>query len=376
MPFIFILIALPLLILIIELMGFIIKGKRIVHIVLMRIIEIVSLIILPYLYATDNTTNDCCGDSTAFSPQHQPTILAMVILCLIAYFYISYRKRMAAPIVEVFVNCLILIAIVLNIFIAIQTKNTFYAFFGNMPIIMLGILMLIKNQQLFYTYIQNEAFFSKNTFEQKAWQILNLKPIQKFPLILILCLPILIILSTLLLLVGQKPDSIVRAFTDTYKHGFSQWDYKCDNVKCGGHYLCSVAANGHRKVVKPQRLGIRNGHHIICNRQLLVSNAFEELMQEKLPFLHKNIRQQYNKVGNVIHRYYSIFNNKFLSDIIYILMKPLEWFFLCTLYCFDKNPENRIAKQYLSNADRAEIEKTTSKLKREFIKVSVASAQN
>jgi hypothetical protein len=356
-PFIFILICLPLLILIIELIGFIIKGKRIVHIVLIRIVEIISLIILPYIYAADNTTNDCCGDSTAFSPQHQPTILAIVILCLIAYFYSSYRKRMAAPIVEVFVNCLLLIAVFLNIFIAIQTKDVMYASCGNLPIIILGILMLVKNQQLFYNYAKEEIFTPKNIFEKIAWQILNLKPIQKFPLILILCLPILIILSAILLLVGQKPDSIVRAFTDTYKHGFSQWDYKCDNVECGGHYLCSVAANGHTKVVKPQRLGKRNGYHIICNRQLLVSNAFEELMQEKFPFLHKNIREQYNKVGHFIHRYYSIFNNKFVSDFIYILMKPLEWFFTFTLYCFDKNPENRIAKQYLSNDDRAEIEK-------------------
>jgi hypothetical protein len=356
MAFILILIALPIIILAIELIGFITQGKRIVHIVLIRIVEVVSLIILPYLYAADNTTNDCCGDSTAFSPQHQLTILTLVTLCLIAYFYSSYRKNMASPVAEVFVNCLLVLAIVLNIFIAIQTKDTLYAVCGNLPIIILGILMLVKNQQLFYAYSQKEPFSQKNKFEQIALHILKLKPIQKFPLVLILCLPILVILSAILLLVGQKPDSIVRAFTDTYKHGFSQWDYKCDNVVCGGHYLCSVAANGHYNIVKPHRLGVRNGNNIICNRQLLVSNAFEELIQEKFPFLHKNIRQQYNKIGNFIHRYYGIFNNKFVSDVIYILMKPLEWFFLFTLYCFDINPENRIAKQYLSNDDRIQIE--------------------
>jgi hypothetical protein len=355
MPVIFILIGLPLVILIIDLIGFITQGKRIVHIVLIRIVEIVSLIILPYIYAADNTTNDCCGDSTAFSPQHQPTILTMVALCLIAYFYASYRKSMSSPIVEIFVNCLLLIGVVLNIFIAIQTKSIFFAACGNLPIIILGILILIKNQQLFYDYAKEDIFTPKNTFEKTAWQIISLKPVLKFPIVLLLCLPILIILSSILLLIGQKPDSIVRAFTDTYKHGFSQWDYKCGNVECGGHYLCSVAANGHTNIVKPKRLGIRNGNYIICNRQLLVSNAFEELMQEKLPFLHKNIRSQYNKVGNFIHRYYSIFNNKFLSDFIYILMKPFEWFFLFTLYSFDRNPENRIAKQYLSYNDRKKI---------------------
>jgi hypothetical protein len=84
----------------------------------------------------------------------------------------------------------------------------------------------------------------------------------------------------------------------------------------------------------------------------LVANAFEELLQQKLPKAHKVIRHQYNKVGNTIHRHYHVFNNKFVSDIIYVLMKPLEMFFLLTLYTFDKRPENRIAKQYLNKSDR------------------------
>ena len=50
-------------------------------------------------------------------------------------------------------------------------------------------------------------------------------------------------------------------------------------------------------------------------------------------------------------QYYSIFNNKYISDLIYIGMKPLELLFLLTLYTFDKKPENRIAKQYLAKSD-------------------------
>lgn len=37
------------------------------------------------------------------------------------------------------------------------------------------------------------------------------------------------------------------------------------------------------------------------------------------------------------------------ADITYILMKPLEYFFVIFLYLFDKKPENRIAVQYLPN---------------------------
>lgn len=348
----------PALIVLIDFLVFLFTGHQVINKVLLRVTEVASLIILPLMYGGFGAKNDCCDDDSAvFSPDHQLTIGLIIILCLTAYFYSSYRTKIATPIIEIVINSLLFIGIVLNIFIAIHTKETWLAIGGNMPIIILAILVLVKNQRIFAEYSQDLEFNPKSKFENIAWKILNLQPILKFPIILILCLPILIILACILLLVGQKPDSIVRAFTDTYKHGFSQWDYKCQNVECGGHYLCSVAANGHTKIVKPQRRGIRNGHNIICNRQLLISNAFEDLIQDRLPFLHKLIRRQYNKVGNFIHRYYDIFNNKFVSDFIYILMKPLEWFFLLTLYTFDRKPENRIAKQYISNTDRQQIDR-------------------
>ena len=34
-------------------------------------------------------------------------------------------------------------------------------------------------------------------------------------------------------------------------------------------------------------------------------------------------------------------------DVIYYLMKPLEWIFLLVLYLVDRKPENRIALQYI-----------------------------
>lgn len=191
--------------------------------------------------------------------------------------------------------------------------------------------------------------------EKICWKLLLLNPFIKNPIFILLYLPLLFVVTGILLIFGQKPDSLIRAFTDTYHHGFSQLDSQCDNVDCGGHYLCSVAANGHKKFVKPIRLGERCGGKIICNRQLLVSNAFEELLQEKLPFFHKPIRKAYNNVGDVVHKYYGIFNNKYVADTVYVLMKPLEWLFVIVLYTFDMKPENRIAKQYLSNADRVQL---------------------
>ncbi|MEO8769884.1 MAG: DUF6688 family protein [Ferruginibacter sp.] len=340
----------------INFIGFVTRGKPIVNIFILRIMEPGAFIFLPWLYISMATENDCCGDSAAFSPQHLPTILTIIILCVAAYFYSSYRKKISSPVVEIIVNSLLLMCIGLNIIIAIHTNDLFLATLGNMPIILFTILVLVKNHKLFMEFSNHSGFKPNKMVEKLCWRILTSKPIIKFPVILVICLPILFILSALLLLIGQKPDSLVRAFTDTYKHGFSQWDHKCDNVQCGGHYLCSVAANGHKKIVRPKRLGIRKGNYIICNRQLLISNAFEELLQENLPQLHKSIRKQYNKVGNFVHRYYSVFNIKIISDLIYLLMKPLEWIFLITLYTFSRKPENRIAKQYLSFSDRQKIE--------------------
>jgi hypothetical protein len=125
---------------------------------------------------------------------------------------------------------------------------------------------------------------------------------------------------------------------------------------CGGHFLCTVAAKGHAKLVRPFRTGIRGGRRIQCNRQLLVSNAFEELLEQRVRWLHRPVRQLYNHVGKFVHRYYGVFNKVWVADVVYLIMKPLEWIFVVMLYLFDRNPENRIAQQYLAREDRNKLE--------------------
>ncbi len=357
MPILLILILLPSLLVTIEFIKFALTGNRLYHIVYTRILEFVSLVILPYLYlsAMDQDANDCCNDSATFAYDHKLTIYIYIFICLLAFLYSLWKETISSPIIEVVINAILLMAIVFNVFIAIQVEPYIWLF-GNLPIIEVFIMRLMDNQKRLILHMEGNEITYRNSMEKLAWKILKLNPLIKIPILFILCLPIIAIITALLLLFGQKPDSMIRAFTETYKHGFSQWDYQCDNVQCGGHYLCSVAANGHPNVVKPQRMGIRNGNPIICNRQLLISNAFEDLLQEKMPSLHRLIRKQYNKVGNFIHRYYTIFNIKIFADLIYILMKPLEWLFLIILYTFDHKPENRIAKQYLSLADRQKID--------------------
>lgn len=102
---------------------------------------------------------------------------------------------------------------------------------------------------------------------------------------------------------------------------------------------------------------------IICNRQLLIANAFEELIQERMPNSHRMIRRGYDRIGDMVHRYYGLFRIKWVSDLTYLLMKPLELFFLACLYAFDRKPENRIAVQYLDRADRLRIKEAIAQVR-------------
>jgi len=339
----------PMIIVIGDFWVYIKNGKELKYKVITRMIELFFVVFVPILYliVVDGPINDCCSESATFSPPHKLTIYFLTGICILAYSYSTLKSKIHSPLLEVFTNSMLLYGVIFNIFLLVQIDFE-YAFFGNLPVLLLFLIQLAKNQFKFLKYNENPKLAGQSKIEHLAWKLLNLKVIYKIPILLIILIPILTVLAGILLIFGQKPDSAIRAFTDTYYHGFSQLDYMCNNVDCGGHFLCSVAAGGHKSVVQPIRLGERNGGTIVCNRQLLISNAFEDLIQDKFPKIHYKIRKNYNKVGNIVHQYYSIFNNKLVADFIYILMKPAEWFFLLVLYTFDRRPENRIAKQYLA----------------------------
>lgn len=94
---------------------------------------------------------------------------------------------------------------------------------------------------------------------------------------------------------------------------------------------------------------VRHGHCIVVNRQLLIANAFEQLLEEKMPRSHRFIRNNYDKYGYPIARH---IKNAWQADVIYIFMKPAEWLFLLILYLVDVKPENRIALQYITKPDK------------------------
>lgn len=321
-------------------------GKRRGRPFLGRIVEIGCVFVLPLLFlaGSDTGANSCCGPTAIFSPGHRAGIYLIIFLCAAAYGYATFRRELAPPLPELIINCFLVIGIALNVLLCLHLQTDedgpLLWSMGNIPIILLFVEVLHRNYRALRAHLDSQPA------QPALYRFLATHPLLQWPLLTLLAVPVLLLITLLLYLFGQQPDTLIRAFTDTYKHGFSQLDYQCDNVQCGGHYLCSVAANGHRRVVGSFRYGRRQGARIVCNRQLLVSNAFEELLQERLPRLHRSIRRRYNHVGNFVHRYYGIFENPFVSDAVYLLMKPAEWLFVLVLYSFDRRPEDRIARQY------------------------------
>ncbi|MBL8002448.1 MAG: hypothetical protein JNL05_10840 [Flavobacteriales bacterium] len=331
------------------------QGRRLPRI-LFRSAELISILLLPAWFLHDfdqGETNQCCGSTAFFAPAHRTSLHVVIALCTLAYLVSSFRKRTLPPLPETVVNVLLVLGVVVNAVMALHQQDEdldrMLALF-HVPIILLFLMALVRNHRLFISEARTPE--ATTLLEHRCWQLLHAAPWTKFPLLLVLCVPVLALLAGVLLLFGQKPDSFIRAFTDTYRHGLSQLDHECAGVDCGGHYLCTVGARGHQAIVRPERLGVRGGRTIICTRQLLIANAFEELVQQRAPRLHRMIRRHYDRVGEQVERHYHLLDRKWVSDLVHLLMKPLEWIFLLVLYTFDGHPERRIAVQYLSVNDR------------------------
>ena len=319
---------------------------------LKNVLPLVMLAPIAVMFLDLGVKNDCCGDSAIFSPEHRLSTTVLILICVAAFYYSAYRKRLAPPLMEVIANCFLIIGVVMDLLVGLQLREAECWYFGIIPVAGQFLLVLMENHFMAINSLNDAEAPAENGFIKVCRRIVFSPAWQKIPLLILLCLPLLIVLVAVLLLFGQRPDSLVRAFTDTYKHGFSKLDYQCAGVVCGGHFLCTIAARGNPGVVKPLRIGVRAGRLIQCNRQLLVSNAFEELLEQRLPWLHRPVRALYNKIGDGIHRYYGVFDKAWLSNTIYILMKPLEWLFVIILYLGDRDPETRIAQQYLHRDHR------------------------
>lgn len=287
-------------------------------------------------------------------PFYEKNVLSLCLFALAAMvcLYLLDRGRVMPPLAAVICVSGVYGGIILGLFyisqLAVNILNDMnllvavgYLILFPVNIFIISARVIRETVLLYTTYFRENDIESKNRLDgflrsslEKAagWVI--------FPLIGLI--PFTGVIVCLCILCGQGPFGIIRAFTNT-----SDWTYSAmispPPVEYEGHYLCTVAVNGHERVVKPLRLGVRHGVVIGVNRQLCAANAFEQLIEDKAPRLHRLVRHIYDKYGYPVSKHIT---TRLRADIVYILMKPLEWLFVAVLYLFDRDPESRIAVQY------------------------------
>jgi len=278
-----------------------------------------------------------------------PTIIVLAIISIVSYIIVRINKLDLPPLIIVVCMSGMIIGIMLSLVWMIQISknlqeflNIYYLLFPINYIIC--VIRICKEVIYEYDNIQKERKQYNNKILDICSKILS--DSSTWPgIAIIITIPMLITIITILTLCGQRPDELIRAFTET-----SDWKLSTKisppPIEYDAHYLCTVSLRGHKELVKPLRYGIRKNNRIVVNRQLCVANAFEDYIQEKLPKTHHFIRYVYDKYGYPLSKHIKTAK---AADITYILMKPLEYFFVIFLYLFDKKPENRIAVQYLPN---------------------------
>lgn len=282
------------------------------------------------------------------------TFLTLYILGIIGYGILRFWPlQKQPPLITVCSISFMYITMLLSLVFCIQTQGVHWDK-GSILLIIYPINIIILFTKLIIKVVREKAEqLANQVIEEKLEETLKEKGIlfleeylqkaEDYPkFAFLMMLPILVIVVMILSLFGQKPDSLVAMWTETAEWNLSK-RIPPPRLEYDGHYLCTVAACGSPTLVKPLWIGERRGQKILVNRQLAVANAFEQILEEKVPKLHRVIRETYDRIGYPISRHIT---SKLGSNITYLFMKPLEWVFVFVLYIVDVKPEMRIYRQY------------------------------
>lgn len=285
---------------------------------------------------------------TPIASWSMPTVFAIELMGIISYILIRIKKLDLPPLVVVlsmsgiYICSIYMVIYIIQISKYISEPFVFYLTLFPINYILCSIRAII---QVIKKY-KEKGIGGKKEYKSQVLNRINviLNNVDNWPVLaIVFMIPFLIVLICIMMLFGQRPDEAIKAFLETSDWTLSQKISPPPIVE-EGHYLCTVSLRGHKKIVKPTRMGIRRGRRIVVNRQLCIANAFEDLIKEKTPRFHHFVRYIYDKYGYPLSKH---INTAWKADITYILMKPLEWIFLIVLYLFDKKPENRINLQYI-----------------------------
>lgn len=275
-------------------------------------------------------------------------IVWIAIFGFLGYFLLLFKKAdELPPLIAVLSVVMIILMNLFQIVYAIQlSKNVvgieylLYVYHLNILMLSARIIYLHMKQQVEIYRSRMTELENRKGFKKFYEKIDNLTKYKFF--VFVTFFFVIAVIEIIFILAGHGADAPIKAFTDTADWTFSK-QTPPPPIDYDGHYLCTVAAGGHRNIVKPLRLGKRRGETIVVNRQLCIANAFEEVIQEKFPLFHKKIRYIYDTYGYPISR---LITNPLRADFVYFIMKPLEWCFLLFLYMADLRPELRIKQQY------------------------------
>ena len=264
-----------------------------------------------------------------------PAILNVFLLygiSLAAYYICRKRKERLRPFAEFLLVGSLTAGCILCFIITIHFLPALFF----VPLVLLFAMPLVAPLIIFNFFLIELLKRLKARGKEELYQ----KTLTKSKsLKLLFSLPLIGVWSILHKLVfSELPHTV---FTKTCGWAFSTLKPDCSG---SGHYLCTVALKGHSNIVKPERLGVRRGEPIVVNRQLAVANAFEDLLVERVPRTAKLLRKIYDKTGLPISRY---IKHPITADIIYLVVKPLEFVFYVFMLLVDKkNPEQRIGAMY------------------------------
>ena len=275
--------------------------------------------------------------------KHRLIYMIFFVLYHISLLLLWFRKSALPPLILALGLCVLYIGLFFNGVLILQLLGSQE---GNEILVCFPIFSLLLGLGIIIrTLIDLPKNLSFNTSKHQWLNKINEKISTKSALFcssVIAILPVFVLITLILMLFGDDYDAVSKALTETTTWGFSQHDHP-PHLPHQGHYLCTVAACGSPQLVKPLRWGIRGKQHIIVNRQLQIANAFEELIADLSPTLHRFIRKNYDRYGYDLSKK---IKSRWASNLTYILMKPLEWGFLLCLYTFCLRPEEKIRRQY------------------------------
>lgn len=313
-------------------------------------VEILGIIVFPILgHISLFAFND---EAELLDPKYIDTVWWVSILSALAYFASRLYKHVLPPLVLMLLPSLLVLGSVLALVqfvhfvpVALVAAAIFVFLIFVLPIFSLLQISILMSVEVYALVQESKIQLLKINGKSPAVEwLINVYYGKNFWIYQLITFPLFIsIVQFVLVLFSQKPDDIVQAFIESSDGVFS--DGSCDECNRNNQeYICTIAGFGSAALVKPIHMGRRAGVDIRVNRQLKVCNAFEELMEERTPRMHRFLRKKYDDLQIPIHKWKNV---KWAANGLFLFIKPMEWSFLVLLYLLEKNPEVRIGRQYL-----------------------------